>query len=174
MFTYAALTARALQADFQMMAISGKGIYRNYGGDKKRPMPGYFPYSLPFGKKKKWNTANWTPDIICINLGTNDFAKGIPDQAAFTLPYRQFIQHLRESYPRSAIVLLSSPMLSGKAGTTHVTYLDDIAAQFTTGVYRCNLSVQGPLGYGCNYHPNQPQQELNGRELTSFLLQLKL
>lgn len=178
MFTYAALAARALQADFQVAAISGKGIYRNYGGDTKRLMPNYFSYSLPFGKKKKWNIATWTPDIICINLGTNDFSKGIPDQAAFTLPYRQFILHLRESFPRSAIVLLSSPMLSGQAGKTLITYLDDINAQLqhngTTGVYRCNLSVQGPLGYGCDYHPNQVQQEFNGRELTSFLLQLKL
>lgn len=176
--TYAAYTAQALQADFQVVAVSGRGIYRNYGGDKKQLMPHLFPYSLPFGKKSKWDMASWIPDAICINLGTNDFAQGPPDQAAFTKAYMQFIQNLRRQYPRTVIVLLSSPMLSGSAGTTHMAYLDNIVGELQKGglshLHRCNLSIQGPFGYGCNYHPNQPQQELNGRELISFLLQLKL
>lgn len=176
--TYAAYTAQALRADFHVVAISGIGIYRNYDSAKKRLMPDHFPYTLPFGKKQKWPINTWTPDIICINLGTNDFAKGIPDQTAFTTPFLAFIAQLREWYPESALVLLSSPMLSGKAGTTHKAYLDHIVQTMqrdgAKALYRCNLSEQGPLGFGCDYHPNQAQQELNGRELAAFLLQLKL
>ncbi|MDE5872216.1 MAG: lipase, partial [Muribaculaceae bacterium] len=73
--TYAYKAARALDADFNVVARSGIGIYRNYGGPKEgeaQTMPLEYDYTLLYNHDHKWDHSKFDPDIICINLGTND------------------------------------------------------------------------------------------------------
>ena len=50
------------------------------------------------------------PQLICINLGTNDFSTGGPDVDKFVAAYRQFAAGLLKQYPTSKLVLLQGPM----------------------------------------------------------------
>lgn len=75
--TYGPLIARAVNADFFVEAWSGKGMVRNYGDPNITsvdPFPKYYPYTLATEWTQKWDFYAWVPDVIVINLGTNDYS----------------------------------------------------------------------------------------------------
>lgn len=109
-FTYAAVTAKNLGAEEHTVCFSGRGIYRNNTGDTDGTLPELFPLQEPYGSS--WDFQSWTPDLVSINLGTNDFYLGIPDSAAFVNSSVNFVKEIRRLYPSASIVLLDGPMLS--------------------------------------------------------------
>jgi len=98
------LTANHYHADYQVNAISGRGIVRNYNGTAGDTLPVAYPYVL-FDKKQKYTDPNWKPQIIVIGLGTNDFSTPLNPgekwktknelQADYEATYVRFIQSLR-------------------------------------------------------------------------------
>jgi len=71
--TFGPLTATHYQADYQINAISGRGIVRNYNCAPADALPVAYPYLL-FDNKQEYADPNWMPQIIVIALGTNDFS----------------------------------------------------------------------------------------------------
>jgi lysophospholipase L1-like esterase len=67
------LTAHHYNAAYQINAISGRGIVRNYNGTPGDTIPLAFPYVL-FDRKQLYRDPAWKPRIIVIALGTNDFS----------------------------------------------------------------------------------------------------
>ncbi len=116
---YAYKTAQTLNADYSMVAISGYGIISGYSSDDKpvsnQTIPQYydtlgFTYG-DFGSEKpqdiKWDFSAAQPDIILVNLGTNDssYTKGKEDRiASFTEEYGKFIKTIREKNPDATII----------------------------------------------------------------------
>ncbi|MEO1450219.1 MAG: lipase, partial [Bacteroidota bacterium] len=94
----------------------------------------------------------------------------------FVFSYRLFLQKLRIFYPNSEIILLTGPMMQGSSLNVLQELLDRVlayrAASGDTRVHRLDLSTQGELGYGCDWHPNVAQQRQNATELTAFVQQL--
>src|SRR5689334_20944935 len=71
---------------------------------------------------KLWNFSTYTPKVVSIALGTNDFSRGdgkrtrLPfDSSSFVTHYIQFVQLVKSKYPSAQIALLSSPMIQGAA-----------------------------------------------------------
>lgn len=173
--TYAYQAARELNADFNVVARSGIGIYRNYGspieGDTKT-MPLEYDYTLLYNHDYKWDHSSFHPDIICINLGTNDTSEGKYDISLYERHYRDFLAHLRQLHPDSKIVLLTGCMLQEPALTDVKEVLDRLA-QEDPNTYRFDMSPQtGELGYGASYHPSRLQADKMASELTPFLRSL--
>ncbi len=114
---YAAITARNLKADYQMVCWSGIGIISNYT-EQDEPneewlMPVLYPYTdkacdLALGNEPElWDFSSFVPDIIVINLGTNDnsYTKSIPERVAvFASQYYEFLCQVRSSNPNSEIL----------------------------------------------------------------------
>lgn len=170
--TYAYQAARELNADFNVVARSGIGIYRNYGspveGDTKT-MPLEYDYTLLYNHDYEWDHSSFHPDIICINLGTNDTSEGKYDIALYESHYRDFLAHLRQLHPDSKIVLLTGCMLQEPALTDVKEVLDRLA-QEDPATYRFDMSPQtGELGYGASYHPSKLQADKMASELIPFL-----
>lgn len=76
---YAAKTARKLHAQFQMVSVSGIGVYSSYTDIEERnaatlmkDVYGCTDYFL--SKEEDWDFNRYQPDIIVICLGTNDFS----------------------------------------------------------------------------------------------------
>ena len=69
---------RSLGAVASIIARSGIGAYRNYGeaktGSPGYNMPAQYDYTLYNDKSEHWDFSRWQPDIVCINLGTNDLS----------------------------------------------------------------------------------------------------
>jgi lysophospholipase L1-like esterase len=160
---YGALTARALDAAHVSVSWSGKGMYRNNDGTTTATMPALYDLTLPTDTTSTWDISKYTPDVVVIDLGTNDFAKGDPGQP-FVSAYVAFAAKLRGYYPNAFIVCALGPMLGNPNLTTARGYIQSaVATRTAAGDSRISfveLTPQdGSLGYGCDYHPTLATQQ---------------
>ncbi len=176
-YTYAAQTARALRAQHIAVARSGIGIYRNFGAPESGSadcLPAMYEQVLFNDPTELWDHNLYIPDVVCVNLGTNDVGDGKYDFGLLTDGYRQFANRLRKLYPRAKIVLLTGSMLNGKPLDDVKKAMDAVVEERRqagdTGVYRFDMSPQtGSLGYGANWHPSMRQHQKMASELTAYL-----
>ena len=118
---YAALTARNLGADFHLISWSSIGVYSSDCKDEnaEKPndgwvMPMLYDYTdiglegtLGMEEKIPWNFAEREPQVIVVNLGTNDalFTKNIPQRVEeFEKAYGKFIEKIREKNSSAYII----------------------------------------------------------------------
>lgn len=110
--SYAALTARALDADFHVLAVSGFAAYKSPFGDAVPPL---YPYIDGLQScRQPWDFARFQPDAVVINLGTNDgswmvneVSAAIPmeeKREAFIETYIRFLGEVRARNPRAKIL----------------------------------------------------------------------
>ena len=179
-YTYAARTARNLNAQAVVVARSGIGVYRNYNGPQTGDavnMNTEYPYTLLYNKKYEWDFSRYTPDVVCINLGTNDTSTQGADSVLLLAAFKRLYSQVRSHYPLAKIVLLSGSMMSGQALLTAQHALDatvDYAhEQGDSNIYRFDFTPHdGSLGYGASYHPSMRQHEKMANELTPYLRSL--
>ncbi|WNJ20797.1 GDSL-type esterase/lipase family protein [Pontibacter sp. G13] len=169
---YSAIAARELNADYQAVCYSGRGVCWNYQRAIPETMADLYDRVSPDDPSLVWEAGPWSPDIVTINLGTNDFAHEIPPRAMFVERYLELITKVRRYYPEAHIVLLTGSMMTGQRLRVLQGYLDEVVNQTPGPVHRFDLTPQGALGYGCNWHPNIAQHQLNGQELADFLRQI--
>jgi len=178
--TFAAQAADALGAERRTVCWSGKGVVQNFGRDTVNPtLPKLHRQILPFDTQHLWNFAQWIPQVVVIDLGTNDFSSVAPDPVRFRAVYSALVDSLHASYPEARFVLVDGPMLSDgypsglNALTTVKGHLDAVVATATShGIKATHLSLtpqSDARGYGADWHPNLAQATLNGQELTNHL-----
>ncbi len=170
--SYGALAARELQAEITTVAWSGKGMYRDAAGDPSNTMPEMYTRTLSTSTTL-WTFGSWTPDVVVINLGTNDFARGDPGQP-YLDAYLAFVQRLRMQYPPSTqIICALGPMLSGSNLAAARAYIqtgvvDKLRKQGDNRISFLEFPTQtGALGYGCLYHPSLQTHQ----QMADFLVQ---
>ncbi len=116
--SYAFLTARALNAEFQCVSWSGIGIISKYVDasvnlpDNQIVMPLLWPYtdrnlSRKLGIEPEiWNSERFSPDIVIVHLGTNDasFTRKIEERvSAYICGLRQFFEAIHRRSPNAKI-----------------------------------------------------------------------
>ncbi len=168
--TYGAVAARAVGAELSTVAWSGKGMVNNYGDDVNEPMPEIYDRLLA-SDGAPWSFA-WQPDVVVINLGTNDFSTGgDPPEGVFVPAYVQFMAHLREVYP-DAFILAIAPSLFGNEADMVAGYLQSaVDARHMAGdpeVGFADVNVQW-IGAGCNGHPSVATHAAMGAKLAETL-----
>jgi lysophospholipase L1-like esterase len=187
--SYGAIAARALSAEAVTICFSGKGVYQNYreqgvgegpsgvttpDPDAKTTIPMYWERTL--GSQKdgpKWDvTKEPEPQVVVLNIGTNDFARDINQDSIAdgvdlnTLhdAYAAFLTTVRQARPDAHIFLALPPMMTDKfpldnARSNFRSILKSIVSSFNakgdTKVYFIELVEMGTrYGLGCDYHPN--------------------
>jgi lysophospholipase L1-like esterase len=117
LLAYGAVAARALGADYVAVAISGRGMVRNYGGGSGLTGPEYYELSGAESSWPAWDHTRYSPDVIVVNLGTNDLSPGLStDQLAamredYRLTYAEFLERLRQLHPLATLIAAVGPML---------------------------------------------------------------
>ncbi|HVW23869.1 MAG TPA: SGNH/GDSL hydrolase family protein [Polyangiaceae bacterium] len=170
---YGSVAARALGADLFTECWSGKGMYRNIGGDMTETMPALFQRTIPTDSTSTWNFS-WIPDAVVIDLGTNDFAKGDPGQP-YVNAYEAFVSNLRTRYPNAYVFLVIGPMTSGTSLTTARGYLDQVVkARSDAGDKRVKQILVDPQdqsknGIGCDYHPSVATHDAMGKAIAAAI-----
>ena len=116
--SYAFLTAKKLKTAFNCVSWSGIGIISNYVDETVNIpnnavlMPMIWPYtdkslSLRLGiEPEVWDSSKFSPDIIVINLGTNDssFVRQVEERRlAFVSGYRQLLEAVHRRSPNAKI-----------------------------------------------------------------------
>lgn len=166
--TYAALAANALEADLHAIAWSGIGAWRAYG-EKTSTQPtilARYPRALADDASSQWNSTQYAPNAILINIGTNDFWDG-----GVTSEYRQgmakLIAMVQNDYADKPIYLIVSPMLTEKKHEAQKQILSSLAG---TKIKVLDLGEStGAEGFGCDYHPNSITHARLGKALERAL-----
>lgn len=190
--TYAALAADALGADYSVVAWSGKGLLRNYvtaTPDTSPVMPElYTRYGANDADDSYTFPPEWLPDVVVINLGTNDFgyiltdasgnaydARAPLDPATYTAAMVNFIESIEIHYPKAEFFLLTSPMLSDDYPTTedaqHTTQSNALQAaisQIGANAHLVDWPTQGSV-VACDYHPTAATHAAEGEVLASAI-----
>jgi len=147
--------AEHFKADLVPIAWSGKGMYENCC-DKGPTMPFYYLQSVAGNNyARDWDFSRYVPDMMIINLGTNDFGHyGGPAWAKeFELTFSSFIKNvtLKYSRPRLPFFIAQGPM---DCGVKLNTSLQNIVTSTTrAGFNTMYLNLCGPPNDGCGGHP---------------------
>lgn len=106
--TYAALTARAVGADYQVVSVSGWGVAAGADDKNWRISRIYEKASYRRDSEKPWDFSGWRPDLVVINLGSNDdnFRRrgGSLTDEEFIAGVRELIAQVQRNNPGAEIV----------------------------------------------------------------------
>lgn len=176
---YSATTARNLNAEFYAIAYSGIGMVQNYDLANKQTMPLVYDRILADFPESKWNFENYTPDVVVLNIGTNDFAHSNPDSTFFANTYLAFVRNIRKNYPKAQIFCVEGCMLNDdspdnrKAETTLKKHIEAIVAKlYSEGdqlIYSFFFSRMKEDELGCDWHPNIKKHQSMATDLTAFI-----
>jgi hypothetical protein len=180
---YGPRVARALKVNYIVSSVSGIGIYRNWNSDGPTMPQVYTKTDFQQQGTQEWNFSTYTPQVVSIALGTNDFSHGdgktprLPfDSAVFVDKYIQFVQLVKSKYPSAQIALLSSPMVGGSSGQLlqHcITAVKQrIDALYTTSKPVALYFFKPMQPGGCTYHPSVQDHAVLAGELTPFFKKL--
>lgn len=179
-YTYANRTVQALRAVHQVCARSGIGVYRCYDG----PVTGdsinmntEYSHTLLYDKSEMWDFSRFIPQLVCINLGTNDTSIQGADPQLLRQGYRNLIAQVRGHYPKAKIVLLSGSMMSGDQLKQAQDAMNDVVAELKKKgdkqLYRFDFTpIDGHLGYGADWHPSYERHQVMADELVPYLRKL--
>ena len=179
--TYAQLTCRALDAYAHVVARSGIGVYRSYGGPKEgtpdNVMTTEYEYTNLYDHSERWDFNRFQPQLVCINLGTNDLSTNNYDTTLLKAAYQRFLKQVRSHNPKAKIVFLCGSMLNGKELDIARNILNEVTEEAhkkgDKEVYRFDFTPQrGDLGFGASWHPSLKQHEKMAAELTTYLRKL--
>lgn len=114
--TYASLIAERYGAEQQVIAASGHGVATNIGGTNTAYlMPQLYPYTRFVRSPQDdgfWDYDQFQPDLVVVNLGTNDAAGG-SDEDTLRNGMRPFLDLLRTAHPKSTLVWIYGFMING-------------------------------------------------------------
>ena len=179
---YGAVAARELDAEYVAVAISGRGVYRNYSGGAGELAPMFYEDTLPDdGAASPWDFTRYVPDAVVVNLGTNDFSPPGPDHGAYKTAYSDFLKQIRAHYPSALLLAVVGPMLSDSfpagvnAWTTNQSDVSDVVSDLAAGgdmkVHYFALTPQSPP-YGEDYHPTLATHRQMGEAVATELRRL--
>jgi lysophospholipase L1-like esterase len=180
--SYGALTARRLNADYQINGYSGLGMVRNYnGGSPDVTYRTYYDRALQNAPGDVWqNPGTWRPQLVVINLGTNDFSTAVnpgepwtPDSlaTAYRGAYGDFIQKLRTRYGAgTTIVAVGAGQFAGHVQQV-VKARNDAG---DSGVRYWFLDDSGLDFLGCAWHYSAHDDRVISDRLSSFIAGLPM
>ena len=182
---YAYLTAQALKADHSLVSLSGYGIISGYSGDGiRRPdqlLPTYYEkMGFSYGSMQgvypqdvAWNFQERQPDVVVINLGTNDqsFTRNIEELCEeYCSAYQAFIRKIRSRNPNAYIVSMLGVMgedlcpYAEKAVATYKAETGDTRISF----YRFNEQLDED-GRAADWHPSQRTHRKTADKLMNII-----
>ena len=134
--SYAAITARHYDAEYQCICKSGIGITVSWD---PLIMPEMYNRLIPTDSTSKWDFSLYQPDVVVINLLQNDtwlvnlpeheefikrFGTKAPGDEFIINAYQQFLVSLRKEYPNAKIVCSLGSMDAAKEGSKWMEYIN--------------------------------------------------
>jgi lysophospholipase L1-like esterase len=160
-WTYGAIAARAVGADYSCFAWSGKTMWPT------NTLPELYGRALPRDPNSVWQGDARKPDVFLVNLCTNDFnRKEQPEEEAWVNAYHEFIARLRKAAPDATIYCAHGPMLTdsypagAQAATKSRKYVQRVVKEENergdAKVHYLEFATQNPFvdGVGADWHPN--------------------
>lgn len=156
--------ARHFHADWELNAMSGMGMNRNWNG--KLPDENfrtYYPRLLQNEAQSRVDEPEWQPQLIVIGLGINDFSTPIHDGEPWTREslaqqfkdsYRDLLAELRRRHGDTEIILTAVKL--GPDGQQVPLVQQVVEAAHAGGDMRVHYMEYDDLELtACQWHPNQ-------------------
>lgn len=172
---YGYLTAQKLNADYSMVSFSGYGIISGYTVNEEKnteqTLPPYYDKlgrswgnnGSFFPSNVNWDFSKRQPDLIVINLGTNDesYTKNNKEnQNEFSAAYTEFLKQVREKNPNAKVLCVYGIM-----GDKLYPVIQDAIKRYTeetgkSGVFSLRLDPQTESdGFCADWHPSEKTHE---------------
>lgn len=163
---YSCIIARYFDADYALVAHSGRGMVRNYGDSvrvSKANMSDRYGLLFDAHGTQAYDFKAYHPDLVIINLGTNDFSPiAIPSSAQYVGAYVKLIKRVKTNYgdvpvlcilPHSANVYLQANFRELKTAIANLQKVYLAAPMLNI--------VSEEFDTGSDWHPNyQGQQKI--------------
>jgi len=175
--SYAAITARHFEADYQCVCRSGIGLTVSWD---PLIMPELYDRLIPTDSNSKWDFSLYRPDVVVVNLFQNDswlvnlpehpefikrFGDKNPDEAFIISAYQEFIAGLRVHYPAANIICTLGSMDATKDGSLWPGYVQKAVASLKDkNVYTHFMPYEESTA-----HPNVQQQKNMANSLIEFI-----
>jgi lysophospholipase L1-like esterase len=167
--SYAALTADAFSADHRNIAVSGMGIATGWVPQKAGEV---WDKLYPNPASPRADLADWTPQIVFVNLGENDDsfprAHGQSFPTNYTSGYVALIRAIRSARPDARIVLLCGGMFGGAQS-------EPLRAAWEAAIARLEAGDQGISHFVFQHwtktHPRVADDRRLANELIAWLKQ---
>lgn len=158
---YGGIAGRELGAEVRAIAYSGIGMLRSFDGDTTDQMPVLFERTLA-KDPAPWTFDTPEPDVVVVNLGTNDFSHGDPGPA-FARAYEAFLRQLRGHYPHAHVICALSPMILDAPEHMHRTAVRTVLQKLVADRHDAGDAAMSYFefdfprpneGFGCDFHPS--------------------
>lgn len=186
---YGAVAVRMLDGTYMPVAYSGRGVVRNWDSVNEKTLPEMYLDILPDDADPGgWDINRVVPDIVVVNLGSNDFSIGLlPKELAslnerFEREYGIFLETLRRFYPDALIILAMGPLVSDShppgynAHSRIKKVLTNLVRQRRhrgdRDVHMMIHEHQTPP-FGEDWHPTAKRHRIMAEELVSFIFSIK-
>lgn len=156
--SFSTIIARYFNADYSLLAHSGLGAVRNYGDSVRVSaitMKDKMLQTFDMSSIEKWNYSSYHPDLVVINLGTNDFSlEPQPYKSEFIKAYKQILTQLREGYGQIPIICIYSCTIPAPV----YNYYEAVIAEMNdSNIHLIKLNnelLDERYDYGAVWHPN--------------------
>lgn len=167
------LLAQRLGADYRLVARSGMGLVRNYGGaDAGRSLSALYALALPSDPMAKALPGDWAPRLVVLQLGTNDLGDSDPPDLppGYGQAADDLLHGLRATYPEATLlVMLSSQPDGGRRAALEPV----VAALMAEGGPAVALVEAPEAGLtACHWHPSLRDHAAMAKVLEQALAQL--
>ena len=186
---YAYKTAQLLDADYSLVSYSGNGIVSGYTTQgvkvaEQQLSKKYECFAVSYGSGSNgfkasgvdWDFSKFIPDIVVINLGTNDNSYTGKDEELireYTEGYTEFIKQVRQNNADSHIICTLGVM-----GAELYDAICTAAENYTAETGDENISVfrlstqNGSTGYAADWHPTAATHDIAAAELAEYITSL--
>ncbi len=161
---YGCIIARYFDADYALVAHSGQGMVRDYGDKEqisKVNMSTRYTQVFDAHGTQPYSFKDYTPQLVIINLGTNDFSPtAIPTDEQYVGAYQRMIQYIKEMY-KGVKILCITPHSANRYLSACIELLAK-RVYGTPDVFMANpltdiVTVERDMG--ADWHPNYQGQK---------------
>lgn len=168
---YSTIIPRFFDADYTIIAHSGRGAVRNYGDSvriSRNAMRHRFLRTFDEDTTMNWSFDGYRPDLVIINLGANDFStEPHPYHSEFVNAYCEIIDSIRAKYGDDTKVLSLMPYAI--SNNQEPMFADIMQRQADKPTYFLRMPVDY-LNWGSDrgavWHPNYQGQ----RKMAMFII----
>lgn len=167
--------ARAFDAQCHLVCYGGRGLVRDWRGRTDvLTGPQFFDLAVPDeAGAPRWDHSSYTPDVVLVSLGTNDFNLAIgalPAREEFVSAYVRFVRAIRARHPEAHILVTEGAIVNDAADpkrpqkTVLREYLAETARRLGDPRVHVVESTRYP-GDAENAHPTRDQHAAMARDL---------
>lgn len=165
------LTARAVNAECQLVCRSGIGMTQGYGGGKSFNMPRLYD-EVTLDSTKRWDYTRSQPHLVMIDLGGNDLSAPL-DSATFVDAYVKFLGRIRSNYGTAKIVCLVGPFPPDEKTHTWQHYVHAVVDSVSKTDKEVYYFEFNPLElHGSDWHPNLAEHQALSADLVTYVKKL--